>query len=365
MRMNNFIKKVFFIIGILSITTTLGFGQGFLDKLKNKVKSEAKNQTNQVSSGSYCFARIEVNSSWQEKNEEKHESRAYYSNIIPYTIGDSKMVENLALYFEDGIVTPMKARGIEIDFYDSDITVFPYSYSYETVEEAQKEMDERMDTDKYNQTTIYSFVWKYNQAATGEEMTQPKRIFSVKPAPSIENTKVAPNNNAAERIAKQKAEKQENEIAQQQKQIWGFAILNVRVRNSKGEEFSRTYVSEVAPVTRDDYNAFYNTDERFIKPRIWDYFNATVVQAAKVRGEEIQEPYDSSIIFKFSLDRDGNLNPLFRPKSVLDEPRQREIGYAKDSSRPVFYFRWDTSGKNSQADLQKELKRGNSAELPN
>jgi hypothetical protein len=362
MRTNNISPKIFITACVLLICVSIGFGQSFFDKLKDKVKGETKNQS--TGAKEYCFARIEVRSSWEEKGEKVNEFRVYYSNISPYQSGDTRMIANLAEYFTDGVVTPQASRGIELEFYDSDITIYPASYAFETVQEAQKAMDERMESDKSNKTTIYTFVWKYNESATGEATTQPKRIFSVKSAPGIENTKAQSNNDASEREALKQKEKQENEIAQQNKEIWGFALIKVRVRNAKGEEFSRTYVSEISPVTRDDYNAFYNTDERIIKPRIWEYFAATVVAAAKARGEKIEEPDGSSIMYKFSLDRDSDLKPLFLPKKVLDEPRTREIGYAKDSSRPVFYFRWDSSGKNVRADLQREIKRNGSA-LPN
>jgi len=362
MNTKSIIKKVLFIAFILSIAATAGFGQGLFSKLKDKVKSE----TNTAGAGSYQWARVEVRVSWEEKGDEKHETRVYYSNIsLNNSSGDLRQEKNFIDYFDDGIVAPMKARGIELEYYDSDVEIYPLTVPYDSLEEAQKQMNDQLEIDKSNEFAIYTFIWKYNAAATGEGTTQPKRVFSVRPAPASENTKVAANNNAAEREAKQQAEKRENELAQQQKQIWGFTILKVRVKNRAGQEFTRVYVSEIAPVSRDDYNAFYNTDQRIIIPRIWEYFAATVVKAARQRGEEIEEPYDSSIMYQFSLDRDADLKPLFRPKTVLDEPRTREIGYAKDDGRPVFYFRWDPSGKNTAADLQKEMNRGASANLPN
>lgn len=367
MKLKIVLTRISFVISILLICINLSFGQGFLDKLKdkvNKVTNEAKNSTN-VGGGNYQWARVEVRTSWTDNGEKKYENRVYYSNISQMdSARDYRQKENFINYFNDGIVEPMKGRGIELDYYDSDVEIYPLTTSYDSLEEAQKQMNDRLDVDKHNENAIYTFIWKYNGTATGEETTQPKRVFSIKPAPSIENTKAASNNNAAERQSKQKTQQQENELAQQKKEIWGYAILNVRVKNSKGEEFSRTYVSEIAPVTRNDYNAYYNTDERFIKPRIWEYFEKTVVQAAKSRGEEIEEPYDSSIMYKFTLDRDANGNPWFKPKSILEEPLTREISYAKESSHQVFYFRWDTSGKNIATDLQREMKRS-SAELPN
>jgi hypothetical protein len=187
MKTSNFYRLVILTSFILTICAAQGFGQGVLGKIKDKVKTETRNQTNTIGGGgSYCFARIEARASWEEKGEKVYETRVYYSNVSVYKTGDAKMVENLAEYFTDGIVSPAKARGIELKFYDSDIKILPYSYSYETVEEAEKEMNEKIEADKSNEYSIYKFVWKYNAKATGEDMTQPKRIFSVKTAPKAE-----------------------------------------------------------------------------------------------------------------------------------------------------------------------------------
>ena len=318
------------------------------------------------------WARLEVRASWTEKGQKRYETRAYYSNIIEVSNAESSnrhIKGNLIQYFNQGIVEQLKARGIEINYYESDVAVYPRNASYNSRQEAEQEVNGRMDVDRSNERAIYTFVWKYNATNVSEDITQPKRIYSVKPAPASEATKVAPDiaGREAKAQAARDAEK-EAEAAQQQKMIWGYATLNVSVRKT-GREFSRTYVSEIAPVSRADYNAYYNTDERFIKPRIWEYFAATVVAAAKERGEEIQEPYDSSISYKFSLATTGSEREenyyQFQPKSVLEEPRQSAIDYEKQSSRPVFFFRWDPSGKNAAQDLQREKARGTSTTLPN
>lgn len=196
MNTKNIFKHAFSVLFVMAIGASAALGQGIFDKIKDKVKNEAKTQTNNqtksVTKGSYCFARIEVRVSWKDFGRDKYETRVYYSNVGTYKSGDGKMVENLAKYFEDGVANPLKERGIELKFYDSDIKIFPASYAYETTDEAEKEMDEQIEADKSNKfASIYTFVWKYNEKASGEEMTQPKRIFSLKPAPAAENKKAA------------------------------------------------------------------------------------------------------------------------------------------------------------------------------
>ena len=199
MSAKNIIKQALFIACILTIGATTGFGQGLFSKIKDrvesKVKQEAKTQTNKtVGGGSYCFARIEVRSSWEERGKKYYETRVYYSEVSTYKSGDSKMVENLSKYFDEGIAAPLKARGIELKFYDSDITIYPASYKFETTQEAEAEMDKKMENDKEGKYAIYKFVWKYNAAPKGEETTQPKRIFGIKSAPKAENANTGSTN---------------------------------------------------------------------------------------------------------------------------------------------------------------------------
>lgn len=203
----NIIKQAFLLTFILSIGTSFGFGQGIFGQIKDRAKSEKErlksdaeqqkssvpNTTNNPvkNSSGYKWARIEARASWEVRGQKKYETRVYYSDVSAYQTGDAKMVENLAKYFEDGIVNPLKEKGISISFYDSDITIFPASYSYETTAEAEKVKEERMIDDKDAKYAIYSFIWKYNGKPSGEEMTQPKRIFSVKSAPDAENAKTS------------------------------------------------------------------------------------------------------------------------------------------------------------------------------
>lgn len=200
MNSKNIFKQILFIAGFLMVGTTLGFGQGIFgnikEKVESKVKEQAKTQTNNaVGNGSYCFARIEVRSSWEERGKKSYETRVYYSQVSPYKTGDAKMVENLWKYFDEGVAAPLKAKGIELKFYDSDITIYPASYSYKTTEEAEAAMEERMVNDRDAKYAIYKFVWKYNAAPNGEETTQPKRIFGVKTPPKAENAVIEESKN--------------------------------------------------------------------------------------------------------------------------------------------------------------------------
>lgn len=205
MKAKNFIRHAFLFTFILSIGATAGFGQGIFGQIKDRVKSEkdrikseaeqqktsmpdAANNPLKNSSG-YKWARIEARASWEIRGQKKYETRVYYSDVSPYQTGDAKMIENLAKYFEDGIAAPLKEKGISLSFYDSDITIYPASYSYETTAEAENAKEEKMVNDKDAKYAVYSFVWKYNGKPTGEEMTQPKRIFPVKSAPDAENAK--------------------------------------------------------------------------------------------------------------------------------------------------------------------------------
>lgn len=192
MNAKNIFKQTLFIACILTIGATFGFGQGVFGKIKDrvesKVKEEAKTQTSKAAGlGSYCFARIEVRSSWEERGKKYYETRVYYSQVSNYQTGDGKMVENLWKYFDEGVAAPLKAKGIELKFYDSDITIYPPSYKFDTTQEAETAIEERMVNDKDAKYAIYKFIWKYNAKPNGEETTQPKRIFGVKTAPKAEN----------------------------------------------------------------------------------------------------------------------------------------------------------------------------------
>lgn len=156
------------------------------------------------------------------------------------------------------------------------------------------------------------------------------------------------------------------------KPIWGFAAMTVQVRDKFGKQFSRVYVSEIAEVSDKFYKSKYNTDPSNFKPFISKYFKETVIAAAKERGEEVSEPDDYSLVgmtVKFSVEsyiKEDFYTTAYRynAKSTLDAPRQEQVDYAKNANRQLYFFNWDPSGKNIQADLEKERKR-TSGELPN
>lgn len=108
-------KQTFLFAFILSIGATTAFGQGIFGRIKEKVKTETDKQKNSIpkannplNTSGFKWARIETRVSWQDRAQTKYETRVYYSNVSPYQTGDAKMVENLAKYFEKGIVAPLK-----------------------------------------------------------------------------------------------------------------------------------------------------------------------------------------------------------------------------------------------------------------
>lgn len=199
---------------MLTIFASFGYGQGILGKIKERAKKEVEaqkqtitNQTGDIGStpssngknginlpsksAGFCFARIEVRSSWSDWGNKKYETRVYYSDVIPYTVGDAKMEANLWNYFNDGVAQPLKDRKIDITFYESDIKVLPPSYKFESTADAEKDMETRMANDKDAKYAIYRFTWKYNGKPKGEEMTQPKRVFGTKAAPPGDTPKTS------------------------------------------------------------------------------------------------------------------------------------------------------------------------------
>src|SRR5262249_749861 len=127
---------------------------------------------------------------------------------------------------------------------------------------------------------------------------------------------------------------------------------------------SRVYVSEITEVPLSEFKKFDHNQEEF-KSHIREYFVATVIAAGKARGEEISEPDDYSIagiVCKFTVESYVKSDFYttgyrYKDKSALDEPLKEQLDYAKDSSRPVYYFRWDPTGKNVKTDLERESKR--------
>ena len=122
------------------------------------------------------FARLETQVTWQEKKQTRHETRVYYSQTLTTDVGDFRMIQNLDKYFDEGIVKPAAKRGVQIKYYDSDIKIYPASYSYETEAEAKTARDQLQESDRSNHYALYNFTWNYNGTASGEETTHPQRL---------------------------------------------------------------------------------------------------------------------------------------------------------------------------------------------
>ena len=105
MRTRSILTSAILIIGILSIATTFGFGQGIFDKFKekadkvkdqvNKVKDQAQKTTDPSNIGGntgsvtgassgYCWARIQTQAAWEENGKKRYETRIYYRS---YAVG--------------------------------------------------------------------------------------------------------------------------------------------------------------------------------------------------------------------------------------------------------------------------------------
>jgi hypothetical protein len=121
------------------------------------------------------FARLETQVSWKEKKQTRHETRVYYSQILTTEVGDLRLIPNLDKYFSDGIVKPAAQRGVEIKYYDSDIKIYPASYSYENEAEAKAQLQTLQEADRSNHYAIYHFNWVYNGSANGEETSKPQK----------------------------------------------------------------------------------------------------------------------------------------------------------------------------------------------
>lgn len=185
-------KLTVLIIGLLFVNSASA--QGLFDKLKDKAISKAKEEVNtNVGSKNLHWARFEVRANWTERGRKIYETRVYYTNLVDLTISqgnDVQLASKLIEYFNQGIVEQLKSRGIELNYYDSDVKIYPHSYSYESLEEAQEDMDKKIEVDKSNERGIYSFVWKYGAKDVTEEITQPKRIFGIKNPPVAETKKI-------------------------------------------------------------------------------------------------------------------------------------------------------------------------------
>ena len=135
--------------------------------------------------------------------------------------------------------------------------------------------------------------------------------------------------------------------------FWLYARIEVNTtrQTADGEKHEfRVYVSNLVSVTPDVWTNLLST--RTTK-NVEDYFDATVVKAAKDAGLEI-EYYDQDI--EWDCTCTGTSNEV-RPKSDVEKNRDEVIQTAKDNGHPVLFFNWDPTGKNKEQDLQSEQKR--------
>lgn len=135
--------------------------------------------------------------------------------------------------------------------------------------------------------------------------------------------------------------------------FWLYARIEVNTtrQTPDGEKHEfRVYVSNLVSITPDVWTTLLST--RTTK-NVEDYFDATVVKAAKDAGLEI-EYYDQDI--EWDCTCTGTSNEV-RPKSDVEKSRDETIQTAKDNGHPVIFFNWDPTGKSKEQDLQSEQKR--------
>ncbi len=298
------------------------------------------------------FARIEARTTWQEQQDTRWEKRAYYSGLIKLSPNDRKSKARLMSYFNEGVVQPMGKRSIKLEYTDADITIFPVGYTYKDAKQGNEDLAGHQRVDQRNGTAIYSFVWNPASTTANEKTAQPKRVWAAKPGPAGESAPFA--------IMDKSGAQTTTGPSQSKEQIWAYCAIDVRGKDKKGQPFLRQYVSEIVPISRKDYDAYYTVAESEIKKTIWKYFASTVVEGAKARGEVIEQPYDSSIEYGCNVDSYGG-SWRYREKSLLAQPRQTIMDFAKQTNKALYIFRWDPSGANAAKDLAREKARKGAA----
>lgn len=294
------------------------------------------------------FARIEVRASWQEQKDTRWEKRAYYSGLIKLDPNDRKSKARLISYFNEGVVAPMKKRSIKLEYSDADIAIMPVGYNYKDARQGNEDLAGHQGVDKRNGTAIYTFIWNPKSTTANEKTAQPKRAWAAKPGPVDESAPFTILDKSAAQTAAG--------ASQSKEQIWAYCAIDVRGKDKKGQPFHRQYVSEIVPMSRKIYDTHYTAAESEIKKIVWKYFAATVVEGAKARGEVIDQPYDSGIEYGCNVDSYGG-SWRYREKSLLAQPRQTIMDYAKQTNKALYMFRWDPSSANAQKDLAREKAR--------
>jgi hypothetical protein len=134
--------------------------------------------------------------------------------------------------------------------------------------------------------------------------------------------------------------------------VWAYAKIDVNVTLKGDNHQFRVYVTNLVSMTSDQWEKTVTLHE---KKNVSDYFDATVVKAAKSRGEELSY-YDQDVDWDCTCV--GSTQAL-RPKSDVETNRNDVIETAKSNGHPVVFFNWDPTGKNLDQDLQSEMKKSN------
>lgn len=167
------VRSLLIVTSLLLYISAASAQGGLLDKIKDLT---TKTGVPSGGSQSYYWGKINVNASWQDSAGEKIYQRRVYYTQIEKTSYDRHMKENLIEYFNKGVVEPLEAKGVTMQYYDSDVQVFPMSYSYASVQEAQEEMTKRLEADKSNERYIYTFTWRPGTVPDGENTTKPTPV---------------------------------------------------------------------------------------------------------------------------------------------------------------------------------------------
>ncbi|GEM_PF-1907370 len=124
----------------------------------------------------WYFVIFEVNTSKEVKGEEVHETRYYVSYPFEIYLQSSELARRgkfIDAYFTKTIVEPAKQKGVTLDYYDQDVKVMPFSFSYNTFTEAWAKRAEEIETIKDNGYPQYDFIVQSNGTNKGEGTSFP------------------------------------------------------------------------------------------------------------------------------------------------------------------------------------------------
>lgn len=141
--------------------------------------------------------------------------------------------------------------------------------------------------------------------------------------------------------------------------VFGMVGANVTTREKDGSEKHefRVYFTKLMEVSRDDFNKYgmiSNSDRGQGWNNLSDYFDATVAEGGKARGEEIASSYyEIKLFHNVGMTEKGYYTD---PKEKIEKQRQELIDNWKNTGRKVAAFNWDPSGNNKEKDLEREKK---------